>query len=218
MFGAEKGVKDEAYIEKWWECLTDFVVEEKYSGAVVEVDCQKVLGPKKAVELRRRMRDKLPNRIINVFHLEDGQRGLDEMIEFSDYMAISVPELRFAGKKDQTEKIAHYIKNKKPEIDIHLLGCTERKMLRRLAFCSSADSSSWISAVRYGEVKISAGSAHVKNLKESVIFENYQKWLMVKEQIFPKVKNPKNIFVSGALTFLASEHKREYEKYAGRQD
>ena len=57
------------------------------------------------------MKIELPdNRIINVFHIEDGMKGLDRLIEFSDYIAVSVPELRILGKKNHTVKLAHYIK------------------------------------------------------------------------------------------------------------
>ena len=113
MFGSLKGKKDEAYLDKWYECLTDYVLQENYQGTMVEVDCQKVLGVEKAWEYRRKMREKVPNRIINVFHFEDGQKGLDELIEFSDYIALSVPELRFIKKKEHLYRLANYVKNKK---------------------------------------------------------------------------------------------------------
>jgi len=48
MFGALKGKKDESYLDKWYECLTDFVLHDEYRGTMVEVDCQKVLGVEKA--------------------------------------------------------------------------------------------------------------------------------------------------------------------------
>ena len=50
---------------------------------------QKLLGTDLAWELRKEMRDQLPNnRIINVFHFEDGKYGLDRLIEFAEYIAI----------------------------------------------------------------------------------------------------------------------------------
>lgn len=158
MFGSYKGKKDELFIEKWYESLVKVTLNGEYKGSVVEVDCQKVLGVEKAWEFREKMKIDLPNnRQINVFHLEDGQKGLERLIEFSDYIAISIPELRSLGKKQYTEKIAHFIKNKKPEIDIHLLGCTENKLLNSLNFCSSADSTSWTSINRYGFFKYNNG-------------------------------------------------------------
>jgi hypothetical protein len=169
MFGSMKGKKDEKYLDKWYECLTDYVLHENYNGTMVEVDCQKVLGVKKAWDYREKMRNKVKNRIINVFHFEDGQKGLDRLIEFSDYIALSVPELRFIKKKEYLYEIANYVKSKKPNIDIHLLGFTEKTNLEKFSFCSSCDSSSWISGVRYGDVETIAGKSHINNIKKSIV-------------------------------------------------
>lgn len=218
MFGALKGLKDEKYIEKWYECLTDFVLNENYTGTMVEVDCQKVLGPEKAWEFREKMIQKVPNRVINVFHIEDGQKGLDRLIEFSNYIAISVPELRFSGKKNHLNQIANYIKNKKPEIDIHLLGCTEKKKLKELNFCSSADSSSWISGIRYGLIETTAGKRHIDLIKEDVKLDRYKKWLEVRNELFPNFSLPKDILRCGILTFASEQHLKIYKKHAGNQD
>lgn len=154
MFGAHAGKRDEKQIEIWYNTLVEYVLKNKVQSTIVEVDCQKILGVEKAWELRKRMKNDLPNnRQINVFHKEDGQIGLDRMIEFSDYIAISVPELRFMGQKNYVYKLANYIKNKKPDIDIHLLGCTEIKMLKELNFCSTSDSTSWQGLNWYGFIK-----------------------------------------------------------------
>lgn len=95
MFGADKGKRDEAFLYTWMLKLVDFVKETGFKGTCVEVDCQKILSPEMAWSFRKEMKRLLPNnRIINVFHLEDGKEGLNRMIDFSDYIAISVPELR----------------------------------------------------------------------------------------------------------------------------
>jgi len=110
MFGSYKGIKDEKFINNWYYNLIETTLSGGFKGTVVEVDCQKVLGVKKAWDLRIKMKNNLPNnRQINVFHKEDGQKGLDQLIEFSDYIAISVPELRSLGQKNYTNKIAYYI-------------------------------------------------------------------------------------------------------------
>ena len=202
MFGSLKGKKDEAYLDKWYEYLTDYVLHEDYKGTMVEVDCQKVLGVEKAWEYRIKMRDKVPNRIVNVFHIEDGQKGLDRLIEYSDYIALSVPELRFIKKKEYLYKLACYVKNKKPEIDIHLLGFTEKTNLEKMSFCSTCDSSSWISGVRYGEVETLVGKGHINNIKESILKANSNKWLNH----------------SAILTFAAEQSLKIYNKYGGNQD
>lgn len=147
------------------------------------------------------------NRIINVFHIEDGQKGLDRMIEFSDYIAISVPELRFLKKKNHTYHLAHYIKNKKPEIDIHLLGCTELKMLKDLSFCSSADSTTWIAAKRFGYIK----GKHISTIKSEQVQKlinkkDYQEILQ-----YNKEQNA-NTTILNTIYLL-----NQYTKYAGNQ-
>lgn len=179
MFGAHAGKRDEKFIEKWYHLIVNFVNENQYRKTLVEVDCQKILGVEKAWEFREKMKKDLPNnRQVNVFHFEDGQKGLDRLIEFSEYIAISVPELRAIGKKNYTEKIAHYIKNKKPSIDIHLLGCTENKLLKSLNFCSSADSTSWQQVNRFGVLKYNDGvkTLSIKNssIDNDLLMNRYQ--------------------------------------------
>lgn len=183
MFGAHAGQRDEKFIEQWYQNIVEFVLTTGYKGTVVEVDCQKILGVDKAWEFRRRLKKDLPNYQMNVFHIEDGKKGLDEMIEFSDYIAISVPELRALKKKQYTERLANYIKNKKPNIDIHLLGCTENKLLKNLSFCSSSDSTSWQQVNRFGSLKMNNGKETL-SIKNSQININ-----KLKERYSPQIEN-----------------------------
>ena len=117
MFGAGKGRKvDHDYLVQWQDKLIKFVIQNKLTCTCVEIDCQKLLGVEEAWWFRRRMKKLLPNRQINVFHYEDGKDGLDRLIDFSDYIAISVPELRIVKpktyKKDAVA-LARYCKKKK---------------------------------------------------------------------------------------------------------
>lgn len=181
MFGADKGKRDEAFLYTWMLKLVDFVKETGFKGTCVEVDCQKILSPEIAWKFRKEMKRLLPdNRIINVFHLEDGNEGLDRLIEFSDYIAISVPELRI--HKSRTYKkdvfnLTRYIKRRKPRIDIHLLGCTESGMLKDNSFCTSADSTTWSAIVRWPKLPFVINgkkiTKHIGNLDESKILEFY---------------------------------------------
>lgn len=209
MFGARKGKKDEALINKWYDALVEFTLNHGMNCTCVEVDCQKVLGVDKAWEFRERIKHDLPNnRIINVFHLEDGQDGLDRLIEYSDYIAISVPELRHAGKKNYTYTLARYIKERKPSIDIHLLGCTELDLLRKCNFCTSADSTTWTCHKRYGFIK----GHHVSNIstakvREMIGDENYD--------YFRKYVQEMGCNTVALATMLL---KKDYERVAGNQD
>jgi hypothetical protein len=223
MFGSYKGDKTEKFIIEWYEKLIETTSLGNFLGTVVEVDCQKVLGVKKAWELREQMKKDLPNnRQINVFHKEDGQKGLDRMIEFSDYIAISVPELRALGQKNYTNKIAYYIKNKKPNIDIHLLGCTENKLLNELNFCSSADSTSWISFNKFGWFKYNDGKKTISIKKSNISKEELKKkYYQQLNEIFDesKVKKSENLLYYHACDLMQLEYLlKQYSYYAGCQD
>lgn len=222
MFGSYQGNRDDAFLNKWYEKLVELTSLGGYKGTVVEVDCQKVLGIEKAWEFRNRMKKDLPNnRQINVFHKEDGQKGLDRMIEFSDYIAISVPELRSLGKKEYTERLANYIKNKKPEIDIHLLGCTENKILKNLSFCTSADSTSWVSLNKFGWFKYNNGSKTISIKKSDIdrkkLEESYKlKVLKALKSARCKI-SPSLEYYHQCDVFQLEYLKKQYTLYAGNQ-
>lgn len=219
MFGACKGIKlDESFLRGYKNAIVDFVNEHKlYSFTCVECDCQKLLGSDLAWTLRQEMRDQLPkNRIINVFHFEDGKYGLDRLIEFAEYIAISVPELRIVKPKtykEDTYRLASYIKDKKPEIDIHLLGGTEFEMIRQCKFCTSADSTSYASSTRFGNIM----GNNVKQIKPEKRQELYENSKRVLESMGVKTTDNyiwyfTNIWISAFL------HLKKYEMYAGSQD
>jgi hypothetical protein len=215
MFGSEAGKKDKNFIYQWANLIIDFVQQNNYNGTVVEVDCQKVLGVENAWELRRLFKEKLNNRIINVFHKEDGQKGLDKLIEFSDYIAISVPELRAIKKKSYCVRLANYIKNKKPSIDIHLLGCTENKLLRQLNFCSTSDSTSWLQPVRYGGIDSYNKKILSRNVDKEKLINKYGKYA----KQFSKGKlTEKGLYNYCLLMYQCELLKYKYSIYAGNQD
>ena len=223
MFGAAKAARSKEFIDSWYHKLVETTRENGYLGSVVEVDCQKLFGVDAAWYYRERMRKDLPeNRIINVFHLEDGQKGLDRLIEFSDYIAVSIPELRNVGKKNQAERIAHYIKNKKPEIDIHLLGCTENKLLKSLNFCSSADSTTWTAFNKFGFFRFNNGqktfNVKKKQINRDLLKEKYfQKAVELMEISGYKITESYAFYF--ACDLLQLEYLiKQYTYYAGPQD
>jgi aspartate/glutamate racemase len=198
-------------MDRWFEELINFTLKESQGIICVEVDCQKILGVEKAWEYRQRMRNLIPNKIINVFHLEDEKKGLDRLIEFSDYIAISVPELRIHKLKTYKEdvfKLSNYIKNKKPNIDIHLLGCTELEMLKQNNFCTSADSTTYTASKRYGFLK----GNHVKNIDTEKVKK------LVGENIFNEVKRYNNDRNTATLLLTIYDLLNKYRHYAGNQD
>jgi hypothetical protein len=211
MFGSQKGNKDAVLMDKWYHALVEFTLKYAAGAICVEVDCQKVLGVEKAWEYRQKMRNAIPNRIINVFHLEDGQKGLDRLIEFSDYLAISVPELRIAKSKtykDDVHRLACYIKSRKPHIDIHLLGCTEIGILQQNKFCTSSDSTSYLSSKRYGFLKRN----HISGIKPKQVQE------LVGEQVYNEVRKYNSENNTSMLLLTIYYLLNEYRRYAGTQD
>jgi len=222
MFGAHAGKRDSKFIEKWYNLIIEFVIKNNYNKTVVEVDCQKILGVEKAWEFRKRMKNDLPNnRQINVFHKEDGQKGLDQMIEFSDYIAISVPELRALKQKNYTSKIAYYIKNKKPSIDIHLLGCTENKLLKELNFCSTSDSTSWQQVNRFGVLKYNDGNKTISARNSKINIDNLMS--RYKESLIKILSKwmeitPKRLDYYSKYAIAGELLKMQYTTYAGNQD
>lgn len=231
MFGAEAGKKDKKFLDNWTNKIIEFILETNYKGTYVDVDCQKVLGVKHAWRYRKLLKDKLPNnRQINVFHIEDGKKGLDELIEYSDYMAISVPELRAIKKKEYLYKIYNYIKNKKPNIDIHLLGFTEFKGLKKYRQASSCDSISWKQASMYGQmIKFNSVEKKVEyydninkktsNKKLRVDLDKIaKKHIKTIKDFYPEKMTERGVLNRAIDLLNTIETKKVFEYYAGNQD
>lgn len=218
MFGADSGkAKDEAAVEGWQDRIVRFVDANGITASVVECDCQKIVSPEYAWELRRDLKRRLPNHeVINVFHLEDGKAGFLQLVEFSDYIAISVPELRIAQPKSYrgtVSALARLARRVKPGIKIHLLGCTELELLKRNSFCTSADSSSWISPIRYGYLK----GRHIDNLRRDVIEARIASCLAAATK-YGMTLSDKGIVDSAKTSICASYSLEQYSRAAGSQD
>lgn len=209
MFGSRAGKKDEKVVNQWYDALVEFTIGHGCNVTCVEVDCQKILGVEKAWEFRERMKKDLPhNRIINVFHVEDGREGLDRLIEYSDYIAISVPELRILNKKRYVPTIAKYIKERKPQIDIHLLGCTGLSLIKACRYCTSCDSTTWTTGKRYGYLN----NRHISDIKTP----NVQS--LVGQQKWDIINGYNNEVNTNYLCLHIEWLKRQYENVAGNQD
>lgn len=222
MFGAGKGQPMTFDVLKaWQDKMIQFVTQNELTCAMVEIDCQKILGVDQAWYFRERMREKLPhNRHINVWHFEDGVKGLDRLIEFSDYIAIGLPEWRKVKPgsfKGSIKYVTHYIKNKKPEIDIHLLGCTDVKLLRENSFCTSADSTSWLSGVKYGSIDDGFQKRHIRDFKRPLF--NERKEAVGRELERRNVPmGSRNLDYTTNASLCATICKNSYARAAGPQD
>ncbi len=221
MFGADKGHRQtRESLTQWQDKLIAFVQQNGIQATCVEIDCQKVLGVEDAWYFRERMKRLLKNPQINVFHFEDGIKGLDRLIEFSDYIAVSVPEWRIvksATHKKDIRYITHYIKNKKPSIDIHLLGCTDLKIIAENSFCTSADSTSWLSGVKYGYINDGVRKSHVKNFKKSIVQERMAQVKAILDARGVELK-ARTLQYSTNASICATICKNQYARAAGPQE
>lgn len=209
LYGSRKGTANEAVIAKWYDALVQFTLEHASGATIVEVDCQDIIGVEKAWEYRERMRRDLPGyRIINVWHPVGGVEDLDRMIEFSDYIAFSAFAYAGAQRAEMCHKVAAYIKNRKPSIDIHILGCTNAAILEACKFCTSSDSTTWTGVKRYGFIDGAHQSRIKKEAVDKIIDEAV--WNAVREYNSPTNTN-------GLLTNI-ERLKRRYEECAGPQD
>lgn len=232
MFGAEKGKeKNKNFLDDWTNKIIEFIKETNYKGTYVDVDCQKILGVEAAWEYRQLLKNELPNnRQINVFHIEDGQKGLDKLIEYSDYIAISVPELRAIRKKEYLYELYNYIKNRKPEIDIHLLGFTEFKALEKYKSATSCDSVSWKQCSMYGQLVKFNSSTRAIEYYDNIGKRTSKKFMRVKLDelgliyendiinYFDRKLTKRSIINYGIDLIMAHEYKKISEYYAGPQN
>lgn len=210
LFGARKDLKaDRAIIESWYNNLVQFTLNHGLPVTCVEVDCQNILGMEAVWEFRQRMQQDLPNnRIINVYHLRDGEKELDRLIEFSEYIAISVPEFSANGKADYVSKLTRYIKHRKPTIDIHLLGCTAPRLLQENRFCTSSDSTSYTAPKRFGFL----GGRHIRNINPDKIKAYFG------EEHFNNILQHNNEMNTCTLLLTLEKCRKDYIKNAGSQD
>lgn len=208
LYGAKQHMADKDTVFKWYDALVEWTLEHSQRDiACVEIDCQDILGTDVAWDLRERMRDDLKGyRVINVFHLSDGIEGLDRLIEFSDYIAVG------SGTPNNSSatmyEVSSYIKKKKPECDIHLLGCTALPTIKKCSFCTSCDSIYWKSPLRFGVIE----DYHINDLDTDKCRR------MVSEDTWDAISRHGSELSTNAYCASIEMHKRWYEKNAGNQD
>ena len=225
MFGADKGTpKTPEFVREWMHRICAFATQNHIRASIVECDCQKLISPEFAWELRREMRQIMPQaEIINVFHLADGQDGFRRLVDFTDYLAISVPELRIAQPKTYKNTVcalARMARRQKPGVKIHLLGCTERYLLENNRFCTTADSSSWTSSTRFGTLD----KVHIKNINDKQAKIACEKVLAAAQQYGMGIPDklargePKVVNYTAANYYTAQKCRKDYTQWAGPQD
>jgi len=205
MFGAKSHtVLTEQMIIDWQNDYANFVNKTGYKHSIVECDVQKKISPEFAWEMRKKFKTQVNVPIINVYHLED--ENPDKLIDHADYIAVSVPELRFNVSNKERMRITRYISQKATSKGkkVHLLGCTELKMMKEFQYCYSCDSTSWFSGSRFNSFKSKAlpnmEKVDINKLKNNKVDE------------FKDLSKSSNVFYWEAYLKL-----QEYKQYAGSQ-
>lgn len=205
LYGSSQHLANEHNVYRWYDSLVEYTLGLDEKVTCIECDCQNFLGIDKCWDLRYRMREDLKdNRIIYVFHRNDGLKELDRLCEFADY--IGIPNMDF---HDYMYQICVYIKSKNPEIDIHLLGCTHPELLKRCSFASSCDSTTWFRSRRYGDLL----GYHISDLDTQKVIDFFGKdiWNAMSG-------NTENETVRNAMCVSIEHYKRLYQKNVGNQD
>lgn len=208
LFGKHKDKANKQFVYKWYDELIRWTNDHAQDVTVVEVDAQAIIGAEQTWDLRMAIQRDLPNnRIINVFHIEDGLYGLDRMIEYSDYIAIASGE--YTTDMMCYSTIVDYIKKKKPHIDIHLLGCTKVNIMRAVRHnVTSCDSTSWLSAPRFGRVL----DYHINDVDISKVKK------MIGNDVWNEIREYNGDNVTKATIINTILCKNIYVKYCGNQD
>lgn len=183
MFGSEQGTlttyeQAREYAEKYLETMLAW----KWPHAIVECDVQRLLGVEACARIREDFLDKYPGEVIYVWHLPDGPEALAKLAAEKKRLAISVPELRAflsvaAGHKSGAVRAALIkllsIVRSSGNAKVHLLGCTESKLLDLPA--DTGDSTSWIAAGTWGKGKIPRGGTELETV--SIYSPKYDAWI-----------------------------------------
>lgn len=207
LYGSKSHLATKDIVFKWYDALVEWTLEHGQEVTAVEIDCQDILGSDIAWDLREKLRKDLPNnRIINVFHLSDGIYGLDRLIEFSDYIGVGSGTPN--NSSSSMYEVSTYIKKRKPTCDIHLLGCTALSTIKKCRFCTSCDSVSWKSPMRFGAI----GDYHISDLDTEKVRK------LVGNRVYDTIRLHGSEQSTNTYCVSIEMHKRWYEKYAGCQD
>lgn len=189
MFGTEErlGVQIKSYADcvRWARNYLARLEEVGWRGFWVEVDAQKVIGADMTWMLRRDTVDKDPSRAIVVWHVEDGDEGLTRMVERYPYISLGCVELtRLYGPHRLIPALddrMRFIRNTArrlgvPMPRVHMLGASNPKIIEPMARTGaySSDSTSWLSATKYGKCMFWEGGRFVAYARRSREFAAYR--------------------------------------------
>lgn len=170
MFGAEKHLNwTEALLEQKMDEYAIWIQKSGLVHSVVEYDVQKIASPEFAWHLRKKLRTQVKNTVINVYHLEDGNP--DKLVDFADYVAVSIPELRKHASRKEMLAVGDYILKRALSQGkrVHMLGCTEKELLKRWRDAYSCDSTSWVTVTKFNNFKVQ--SKEVPFIDKTILYD-----------------------------------------------
>ena len=141
-----------------------------------EMDVDNIIGIPKVEALRRRLKRK-SKKIIEVWHRAYGWKGYVEMLRRNRGRIVGLPV--FGSEDIKEEQVILFIQEAwKRNVRIHGLGCTRRRILRKIPF-DSVDSSTWYNPVKWGQLQTIPGTIYIK--KDTPISSRtalgYRTWL-----------------------------------------
>ena len=119
--------------------------------------------------------------VMPVYHARDDPKYLKEYLKLADYIGIGAVSRLARNTKELIPKLDRIFRlipensNKK----IHLFGITNQIILLRYALkIQSVDSTSWVSATRWGDIILHSGKLHrFKDAKNMMYGATAEKWL-----------------------------------------
>ena len=199
MFGAKKDEKMtveelEGYKEKYFNWIATI---KATNFVFVELDVQKVYSSNLAWEYRIEMKRRLPDKeIMNVYHLED--TNPDKLIAFSQYIAVSIPELKI-HKREELENITRYIVNnaRRKNKKVHLLGMSGNNLMQKFRHATTCDSTNW--------------TWYARSM-------SYKKQLLDEYGLKDQSQKSRSLTVQQEVELGIILSLKKYKKYAGNQD
>ena len=118
---------------------------------IVECDMQRVLGVEETWKLRAEFFDQSGLEVMHVWHLPDGEAGLERMAARYDYIGFGLPELKRCAQGNYRALLLAAlarVRATNPKARVHLLGTADSQLLQLPIY--SCDISSWIGSMQYG--------------------------------------------------------------------
>jgi len=204
VYGAEAGtLQTEDDVLRFTERYVEDVQRWGWKHEVVEVDVQESHGTDFVWRLREEFFAKLPNRVMYVWHRQDGEAGLRELAK-KGRVGVAVREssltmgrtLERLNEKSFLLAVARVLR----ECDhpsLHLLGCTTPEILRHTR-AESCDSATWTNAGRYGCGSLFSGGSVPQASIYSPKWTAWRAWCEREHQVaYGKLRS----HLDGALDF-----------------